>query len=99
MLLDEMRKDAADLLSSHAKVKAYVLKRASGFLDKRVRCGRLRYQLRAFFAEMIETTAQLATGQCVLIVGPVEDCRNEILPAARWPQRSDSQRGTSATGT
>ncbi len=58
-----------------------------------------RHQPRAFLAEVIEAAPKLATGQCVLIVGPVGDRRRDVPPAvtaARWRQRSGSLRGTSA---
>ncbi|WP_156041753.1 hypothetical protein [Bradyrhizobium sp. URHD0069] len=56
-----------------------------GFLDVRVWCGWLWYQLRALFTEMIETAPQLFPGECVLIVGPIRYLRREALSIDRSP--------------
>ena len=50
-----------------------------GFVLVGVIADRRRHRLCAFAAEVVETAPQLATGQRVLIVCPVGDCRREVL--------------------
>jgi hypothetical protein len=46
-----------------------------GFVLVGIIIGWRRDQLRTLFAVVIETTAQLFPGECVLIVGPLGNCR------------------------
>jgi hypothetical protein len=66
-----------------------------GFFDKQVRFGRCRYQLRAFLAEVIETTAHRLALDRVHVEGVVGYLRREAFElSAQTNRRSEVTSGS-----